>query len=134
MQGSSITAVQKAIVDSGTSILVGPTADVANVAKLVNATEVEEGEYEIDCRTTLPDLIVTLGSGTSTKALTIPGDIWKIKVCEFDVICTCLLGMAGLDIPKVDGGPLWILGDVFMREYFTVFDVGNLRLGFATAA
>ncbi|KAI4332063.1 hypothetical protein L6164_017002 [Bauhinia variegata] len=31
-------------------------------------------------------------------------------------------------------GPSWILGDAFMRVYHTVFDYGNLQLGFAKAA
>lgn len=133
MSGSSITTVQKAILDSGTSLLVGPTADVAAVAKLVGATEVTSGEYEVDCKTTLPNLVFTLGSGSNTQSFTITGDFWKIKVCDFGVICQCLLGMAGMDIPERDGGPFWILGDVFIRAYFTVFDIGNNRLGFATA-
>jgi len=133
MNGVSITTVPKAVVDSGTSILVGPTADVAAVAKSVNATEVESGEYEIDCRMTLPDLIFTIGTGSAAQAFVLSGEYWKIKVCELDVICTCLLGMAGMDIPKVDDGPFWILGDVFMREYFTVFNVGQNTIQFAPA-
>ena len=40
----------------------------------------------------------------------------------------CFLGFQALD---QDG--MWILGDVFIGEYYTEFDVGNKRLGFAKA-
>merc|ERR1712196_751448 len=76
----------------------------AKIAKIVGATLILGKEYTFAAK----DYVIQSGS-------------------------VCLFAMLGIDVPAPHG-PLWILGDVFMRKYYTVFDWGNKRLGFATAA
>ena len=42
---------------------------------------------------------------------------------------TCQLGLQGMDM----GSPAWILGDVFLMAYYSVYDGGNNQVGFATS-
>jgi hypothetical protein len=124
--GNSLdTDTKRAIVDSGTSLLAGPVRDVKRIAQLVGATPLIAGEYAIDC-----DKIKT-GPAVAFKL----GDtVFTLDPVDYilDQQGVCLLGMMGINIPPPNG-PLWILGDVFMRKYYTVFDWGNRQLRIAKA-
>jgi len=113
-----------AIVDSGTSLITGPKAEISKLASAVGATPNIMGEYTIDCATIndLPDVVFTI-DGTEYN---IPGSKTVIQAQG-----TCLFAFMGMDIPAP--GPQWILGDVFMREYYTVFNYVDQTIGFAKA-
>merc|ERR1719253_213979 len=127
MGGVSITTAVKAIADTGTSILAGPSAEVKKLAATLGATAINAQEYTIDCSkiSSLPDIEVTLGG----ELFTLKGSDYVIDVQN----TACLLGFTGIDVPAPNG-PLWIMGDVFLRKYYTVFDFGAKRLGIALAA
>lgn len=125
--GTAASKTTKAIVDSGTSLLAGPTDEVKAIAKMVGAIPFIHGEFLIGCNkvTTGPNIDIVLGGKNYTLT---PAD-YIIKESEK----LCLFGMVGIDVPAPNG-PLWILGDPFIRKFYTIFDYGKKRLGFALAA
>jgi cathepsin D len=129
--GLTSTKTSRCILDTGTSVLAGPTKDVRAIAERAGATPVlNTGEYMIDCAQidTLPALELTLSGVT----FSLSGSDYIVKTSSFGQEA-CLFGFLGIDVPE-PRGPLWILGDVFLRKYYTVFDVDGNRMGFAPAA
>ncbi|KAG8012585.1 Gastricsin [Nibea albiflora] len=46
----------------------------------------------------------------------------------------CTVAITPTYLPSQNGQPLWIFGDVFLREYYSIYDRTNNRVGFAAAA
>lgn len=124
INGASVTTVKNAIIDTGTSLLAGPTSEIKKIAKLCGATPFLKGEYLIPCSKKTDGVNVDITLNGKTFTLT-PTDY----IIPDQTIC--LFGMIGLDIPAPHG-PLWILGDPFIRTFYSVFDVANKQMGFAT--
>mmetsp|Transcript_12389 Transcript_12389/g.23900 ORF Transcript_12389/g.23900 Transcript_12389/m.23900 type:complete len:485 (+) Transcript_12389:13-1467(+) len=85
------------------------------------------GQSAVDCDDvpTLPNVEVVLGGKTFVLH---PKDY----ILEIDQQGqkTCLSGFMGIALPARLGS-FWILGDVFMGPYYTVFDLAGKRVGFA---
>jgi len=124
--GNSFASTTKAIADTGTSLLAVPTTVFTSLLTKFPAGAVKpllHGEYTVDCSkvSTLPTISFSIGG----KEFALEGSDYVLNVQG-----QCLLGFLGLDVPP-PRGPLWILGDVFLRKYYTVFDYGNAQIGFA---
>jgi len=100
-----------AIVDTGTSLIVGPSLQVNRLVRQINVRS--------DCsnRNSLPDITWKFGGVT----LSLPASIY---VLEFEG--QCQLGIQGQAFL-----PFWILGDSFIREWYTSWDRATNRIGFA---
>ncbi|CAH1401918.1 unnamed protein product [Nezara viridula] len=115
----------RAVADTGTSMILGPVADVEKINAMIPGVEGPSGIKIVDCNAidSLPDVTFKING----KQYTLQG---KDYVLKFSVLfsTSCVTGFTGMNLPQID----WILGDVFIGKFYTVFDGEQDRVGFAT--
>uniref|UniRef100_A0A4X2KH32 Peptidase A1 domain-containing protein n=1 Tax=Vombatus ursinus TaxID=29139 RepID=A0A4X2KH32_VOMUR len=118
----------QAIVDTGTSLLTAPQSIFSELMQYIGAEEDENGAYLVSCSNI--DSLPTLTFNINDVNFPLPPSAYVLQAdstyCEVGIMATYLTSQSGQ--------PFWILGDVFLRNYYSVFDLGNNRVGFASLA
>ncbi|KAJ3375441.1 Vacuolar protease A [Allomyces arbusculus] len=125
-----------AAIDTGTSLIAGPMKAADAINKLIGAKKNFLGQYMIDCRKldSMPEIAFRFGG----KDFTLQPEDYVLKVAASPIGGgagpeQCISGFMGIEMPP-QLGQLWIVGDVFLRKYFTVYDLGKNRVGFAESS
>lgn len=112
-----------AILDTGTSLIALPSELAELLNAQIGAKKSFLGQYTIDCdkRKKLSDLTFTL-----------TGHNFTITPYDYivDIQGSCISSFIGMDFPE-PVGPLAILGDAFLRRYYSVYDLGKDAVGLA---
>lgn len=114
---------RNAAISSATTLIVVPEVDSHRIHRVLKMTPTADGRHTIQCSavSSLPDIHLTFAG--QDLVLT-PNDYiihWHGE---------CMSAFVGHDVHSPTG-PIWVLGSIFLKAYYTVFDMERNRVGFA---
>ncbi|KAG8891271.1 hypothetical protein FRB99_003736 [Tulasnella sp. 403] len=127
--GTILVGPFSAIVDTGASFIYVPVLVSQALYSLIPGGAAAPASFGPGFYTFTCDAIDNTGS----IAIEIGGSPFVINLVDFNFgpiesgSKTCLGGVVGLDLP----GGFGILGQEFIKTWYTIFDLGNSRIGFA---
>ncbi|CBZ52709.1 Pepsinogen A1, related [Neospora caninum Liverpool] len=118
----------KAAVDTGSSLITGPSEVINPLLQSLNVAE--------DCsnKDSLPTVTFVLEDtdGRLVKFPLKPSDYLVEEINSQGKSVTCAAGFIPMDVPA-PRGPLFVLGNSFIRKYYTIFDRDHMMVGFMRA-
>ncbi|KAH8291796.1 hypothetical protein KR054_000740 [Drosophila jambulina] len=121
--GTKVSGTSQAIVDSGTSLIAAPCGIYHRINKIIGCKETSSGECWMKCSKKIPDFIFVING----KKFVLSDEQMKMRVKTNKGNTVCISVVTCMDTN------FWILGDPYMRNYCTVFDLANNRIGFASS-
>ncbi|KAJ7244233.1 acid protease [Mycena rebaudengoi] len=113
-----------AIVDTGTTLLLGDSQGTEILYSSIPGAKdasaiIGDGFFTVPCNR-IPTVGITLGN----QIFNVAPNIFNLGILQGNDCVGGVVGSAGI--------PFWVLGDIFLRNFYSVFDQGNARVGFAT--
>ncbi|CCG22342.1 vacuolar aspartic proteinase [Candida orthopsilosis Co 90-125] len=112
-----------AAIDTGTSLITLPSSLAEIINAKIGATKSWSGQYQVDCakRDELPDLTLTFSG-------------YNFTLTAYDYVLevggSCISVFTPMDFPKPIGD-LAIIGDAFLRRYYSIYDLKKNAVGLA---
>jgi len=126
----------RAVVDTGTSLLGVPSALGRELAKSLRHDATSDGlcdgagpRLEID----LGNFTVTLDPADYARPEMASGNTTLDQVSDKLLNKACIPMLMHIDLPEPLGAKTMILGEPVLQRFYTAFDAGAKRIGFATA-
>lgn len=123
---TTVSTDQRAIVDTGTSLILTSNAAANAIHRSIGARMSPQGLFTVSCFNLQRLPIITIR---------IAGKPFPLTPLEYIIRFNdaCYSGFMGMDFKTENNLNTWILGDVFLRVYYSVYDFEKGRVGLARA-